>query len=76
METTNSEFSPVEPNKLNPFEEIEQLLLMLNNANETLKNTDPELFDKDDLEKLIIFADEIKLTSTEVFSCLNKGRQK
>lgn len=46
---------------------------MLNNANETLKNTDPEFFDKDDLEKLIIFADKIKLTSTEVFSCLNKG---
>ncbi|WP_342497406.1 hypothetical protein NYE62_09225 [Bacillus sp. FSL K6-2861] len=63
METRNS----------NPFEEVEQLLLMLNNANETLKNTDPEFFDKDDLEKLIIFADEIKLTSAEVFSCLNKG---
>lgn len=46
---------------------------MLNNANETLKNTDPEFFDKDDLEKLITFADEIKLTSTEVFSNLNKG---
>ncbi|MCY8600337.1 hypothetical protein MOD33_06060 [Bacillus spizizenii] len=73
METTNSDFSPVEPNKLNPFEEIEQLLLMLNNANETLKNTDPEFFDKDDLEKLITFADEIKLSSTEVFSCLNIG---
>ncbi|MCY8513807.1 hypothetical protein [Bacillus atrophaeus] len=73
METTNSDFLPVEPNKLNPFEEIEQLLLMLNNANETLKNTDPEFFDKDDLEKLITFADEIKLSSTEVFSCLNKG---
>ncbi|MCD7911009.1 hypothetical protein KC480_05655 [Bacillus velezensis] len=74
METTNTDFSPVEPNKLNPFEEIEQLLLMLSNANETLKNTDPEFFDKADLKKLIVFADEIKLTSTEVFSCLNKGR--